>query len=303
MKIYYPLPLLSISGGIKVVIQHSHMLNEAGYECIVITPTHYNNPYPNYNFAKFSTWNEVLSNVNFDDIFVFNWLPDFDSFKHLNNRMIFFSQGVINKVHNHDLSNVLNKRMELWTISKHSRDFYFYGYNTESHIVNNWINTEIFSSDTKNIVKDRVGMIDYRTYYNEELANKLVHYGFSLLKINGSENDVANMMRTCDYFVSATSGVYNGHDHAEGFPLPGAEAMACGAILITYNNNGCYEYSFNKVNSYMTEEQTSENLILKLLEAKGSLYKEKIRSNGIFTIEQKFNKNIILNQIKRGLRL
>lgn len=303
MKIFYPLPALPRNGGIKVCIQHSHLLNSNGHNCYIVLPGMQETPYKEYSMAKFISFHDMMNIVEEDDIFVFNWPPDIKNYLGLNNKFYYYSQGVINKDCPVDHTSYLNDRFELITIGKHSRDFYFYGYGKDSRIINNWINYIVFYDSKIKTVKNRVGMIKHRHHYDESIKEKIESNDFEVLEISGTESEVADLMRTCDYFVMCSRGVYNGHDYAEGFPLPGAEAMACGAILITYNNHGCLEYAFDKVNSFVAWENTPDDLISKLIEARNSPVKEEIRRTGCFTTRQRFNSEVVYNQIINALGL
>ena len=145
-------------------------------------------------------------------------------------------------------------------------------------------------------------MINHRHNYDPHIGNLLIENGFTILDIGGSEEDVARLMGSCDYFIQCSPGLWNGYEHTAGFPLPGAEAMASGAILLTYNTKGVLEYAFDKINSVVFE--TPEELLdrLKILE-ENTEEKESLREMGIKTIQTKFDAQTILKELIKGLQL
>ena len=80
MTIFHVLPHLDVAGGVKVAIQHSHLLNELGHSCWVTAPDVSQNPFPGYGGARFLPWDRARGEVGRDDVVVFNWSEDIARF-------------------------------------------------------------------------------------------------------------------------------------------------------------------------------------------------------------------------------
>ena len=242
------MPHLARTGGIKVVLQHIHLLTAAGIpaECIAISTAHGNtSPFPRYTMTRL----HIGANAHMiteEDTLVFVWPNDIEHYSNINCRKIHYAQGCLcttNMPELHIPFSGIDKDYELWTIGSNSRTYGAMRYGKESKLVRNWIDTEVFKPGTK--VPKTVGMITHRQNYNPELGNLLTGAGYRVVEISGSEEEVASKMGTCDYFIQCSPGLWNDYEYTEGFPLPGAEAMASGAILLTYDSRGVLEYAFD----------------------------------------------------------
>lgn len=76
----------------------------------------------------------------------------------------------------------------------------------------------------------------------------------------GNDIELNLLYNECDIFVSAS---YN-----EGFGLPGLEAMATGAVLITSDSGGCTEYAKHEYNCLVFNSGNSEELAHAILKLK-----------------------------------
>ena len=318
MVYFHVLPHLHRNGGIKVAIQHSHILNRKGINCFVTAPggeikavkVNYgtDSPYPNYTAAKIISWEEAHNIINPEDVVIFNWGADIKEFgSKLNNKKYYFAQACFftpDENHNNlDLygqPDVLKDDIEIVTISEEVHRYFLYGFRKDSRVVNNWINTDIFRPDKSKRVENRVGMISHRAYSAGEVIEKVKKGGFQFLQIGGTENQVAEQMRTCEYFVSCSNGIHNGWRETEGFPLPSAEAMASGCFVVSFDNGGCREYLHDTVTGFIAEENTADGVLSDLMFAKGCDFKEEIRRNAIESIRRRFNETAIFEQIQRA---
>lgn len=70
------------------------------------------------------------------------------------------------------------------------------------------------------------------------------------IKYPSNDTEVVACMQNCDIFISAS--------HLEGFGLPGLEAMACGAALITTNSGGITQYATHEENALIVDVGDSE---------------------------------------------
>jgi len=303
MRIFYPLPALPRNGGIKVCIQHSHLLNSHGHTSLIVTPEVCENPYPRYEQARFIQEDSCLDMVQPDDVFVFCWAESIRPYFHLDNRFLFFSQGVVNSTDPVHHTVWLNSRFELMVLGRHARDFFFYGHGKESQVITNWIDCSLFRPVSQQRVQRRVGLIEHREYADDKLHGLLKTRGYEVFPFKGTEEQIAQAMQSCDYFLSTAKGVFNGHDCAEGFALPSAEAMASGAILIGYNNQGCLSYAHDRVNSRIAWNSIPEELISLLDEVENDPEKERLRECGTFTIQKGFTGAVVYGQLKQALGL
>jgi glycosyltransferase involved in cell wall biosynthesis len=98
----------------------------------------------------------------------------------------------------------------------------------------------------------------------------------SVLYIRPSDNDLARLYSACDVFVSAS--------WYEGFGLPGLEAMACGAAVVTTDSRGIQEYAVNGINCLIVPPKNPDALadaILSLLS--NPELADKLKNNGPVT--------------------
>ncbi|MEN3039895.1 MAG: glycosyltransferase family 4 protein, partial [Candidatus Kryptonium sp.] len=55
------------------------------------------------------------------------------------------------------------------------------------------------------------------------------------------------------------NAIFLSPSYSEGFPLPPAEAMACGCALVTTNSLGVLEYAYNEKNAIVTSSPPDPN--------------------------------------------
>ncbi len=92
-------------------------------------------------------------------------------------------------------------------------------------------------------------------------------YGPSLLvsAFGSQRTELPDWVRWIDYpNQTALRAIYNGHavfvvpSHFEGWGLPGIEAMACGAALVTTDNGGCSDYAINEVTALVVPPKAQD---------------------------------------------
>lgn len=308
MKIFQILPHLSRNGGIKVAIQLCHLSNKYGIESYVLSPNISESPYSNYNLCKFLSFEDSINFISPDDIFIFHWFENYQYFEKYNNKKYYFAQGCwfLEQGYpspfdnNGNLIIFKNGDVELVTISSEVQNYFLYCYRIQSKILNNWINTDIFYPDLDIRVSNRIGAISSSRYnYSHDFVKKINDLGYEFLRIEGDENQVAHSMRTCRYFINFSLGLYNGWKKTEGFPLPSAEAMASGCIVLSYDNGGVKEYLFDCINGFLCNENTEDSIINKILKIK-RLNLEQITEAGVNTIKQRFNEQVIFSQFREA---
>jgi len=320
MKYIVVVPHLHRNGGIKVAMQQTHLLNENGKEAFLTTPAgeikatqvNYGElPFINYNKCKIVSWEEAENLIEPEDIIIHNWGENIKEFaRDKNNKKFYFAQACFftpeENLNNLDLygqPEVLKDDIQIVSISDEVQRYFLYGFKKNTKKINNWINTDIFKPEESRRVKNRVGMIAHRAYAANSLVEKIKNSGFNFIMMHGTENDIAKDMQTCEYFVSCSMGIHNGWRETEGFPLPSAEAMACGCLTISYHNGGCVEYMSDKINSFVTNKNTEDMLMKELIRARDCLYKEEIKRNAIDSIKRRFNKEEIFKQMMEAYAL
>lgn len=135
---------------------------------------------------------------------------------------------------------------------------------------------------------------DFEVLLFTSQANAQFNVPFSFtIKYPENDYDVVECMQNCDIFVSAS--------HLEGFGLPGLEAMACGAALITTNSGGVTQYATDGINSLIIKVGDVEALIIaieKLLDNPGLL--KKLSDAGLATSTM-FTWDIMCDNFEREL--
>lgn len=108
---------------------------------------------------------------------------------------------------------------------------------------------------------------------NEEKLNYQVPSEWVIGKPN-NDTELNLLYNECDIFVSASSN--------EGFGLPGLEAMATGAVLITSDSGGCTEYAKDGFNCLIFNSGNSTELAQAILKVKNDeLLRTDLMNQGI----------------------
>ncbi len=271
MTIFYYCPADNkCFGGIKVIYDHVDILNRNGFKAYVLhfktkdfrcdwfknqspiaffkykTPLHKICP-------KRSKWSEkvVLPNgkihkFNETDIIV---LPEIygSDFSHIapKQKKVIFNQGTYLTFKNafrknHKAKGYLDKNIiGCMSVSKDGMDYLTTAFPTLNlQYVRNAINTDLFNYSDKK--KPIISYIESKNCFDLyqiiemlKLRGKLAKFEFVAIK-GKSQKEVAKIMQKSVLFLNVA--MY------EGFGLPPAEAMACGAIAVGYHGNGGREY-------------------------------------------------------------
>jgi len=168
-------------------------------------------------------------------------------------------------------------------------------------MVNNFVDQEVFYPREK--IKNRVCFLKHREHYIEGIEKSFESLGFSTVVACGTQQEVAEILGTAEYFVSFAPGIYDGYEKSEGFPLPPAEAMSSGCVVFCMDSNGINEYVLNRVNA-IYHGGGFNDAATKLLEIKDNEpYKRWLSDNAFNTFKYRFNKENTWNQIKAALDL
>jgi hypothetical protein len=299
MRVFFIVPHFNAFGGIKVMFQHCFILNNAGIESYVCGPTLSALPFPRYA-SKVCTWDNAKNMAHPDDVFIFTW-DCFVQFRTVPGKKKFLAQECLRDVFPNRQA-VLSEFQDIMVVSKHSSYYYLYVCKKKTKVIPQWIDSSLFCPNKNKLIPGRIGMMRHRENYNIQIAEKLSKV--DLLTISGSEDQVAEQLQTCEYFLGMSGGLFNGFDYTEGFCLPGAEAMATGCFVISFDNGGCLDYCFDKVNSFVSWKNTVDD-VMDLLKAAQSMpleKREEIKNIGVKTIQYRFNKENTLQALLSAIK-
>jgi len=301
MKIYICVPNILNNGGIKVAAQWTKFLCDHGYDAILANGP--GNPCMGY-------WNFTVPTCSFAQIedhpenkIVHNWGPDILQTQRLHlSQIYYYAQDCAQPYYPlNEQYMPLMLKMRFITIGHHSHFYYLYNYKVQSKMVNNFVDQEVFYPREK--IKNRVCFLKHREHYIEGIEKSFESLGFSTVVACGTQQEVAEILGTAEYFVSFAPGIYDGYEKSEGFPLPPAEAMSSGCVVFCMDSNGINEYVLNRVNA-IYHGGGFNDAATKLLEIKDNEpYKRWLSDNAFNTFKYRFNKENTWNQIKAALDL
>jgi glycosyltransferase involved in cell wall biosynthesis len=265
MKIFYYCPCSNKPcGGIKVIYQHVQVLHENGFEVYVLHPKpnfkctwfKHQTPVANYSLSISNLYNTqkklTLPNgkkytLKNEDIIV---IPEVygPNFKKIapNNKKVIFNQGAYLSFKKYSLNltdktgNYLdNNIIASLCISEDTYKNIQFAFPTLPIYRVQWsLNTSIFHYQG-----NKKPIVAYMPRKNIEHARHIInllkfHGGLDNITIrkinNKTELEVSEILKESLIFINLGS--------AEGLPLPPAEAMASGCLVIGYHGNGGKEY-------------------------------------------------------------
>ena len=245
------------SGGVSVAAKWVRALIEHGHDAMFITPN--GDPSPHWLSFKVPAGSYAdVRDVPGNKV-VHVWMDCLKEFRTRQADLYYFAQDVCQPQYNETYPGRFKveylpilKQAKLVTIGHHSHWFYLYRWGLTSKIVNNWVDMDIFKPTEKE--PRSVAMIDHRDHMNKDIADSLRAAGFTVNIARGSEKEVAEVMGKSRFFVTDVRGRFDGFENSEGFPMPIAEAMACGCVPICRDTNGVREYVFDRVNGLMFKD-------------------------------------------------
>jgi glycosyltransferase involved in cell wall biosynthesis len=311
MRLFHVLPHLNLNGGVKVALQHSHLLNLRGHDCIVTAPGVSAPPFDRYAQARLLPWDDARRSLRADDVLIYNWSEDLagfgDDFAH---RSFYFAQACFfsdpaepDNLGLYEQARVLDPRLTLLSVSREVQRYFLYAFGRASRRVGNWIDGSLFHPRPERRVRGRVGLIHHRAYASPRVSERLAALGFEPELVRGSEAAVAQRLQTCEYFVSCSPGFHNGWRGTEGFQLPTAEAMACGCLTVSYDTGGCADYLIDGANGFLARGDDDEALVAAVLRARDSRGHAAIAACAAHTIARACNAETVAAQLGAALGL
>ncbi len=292
------------SGGVSVAAKWVRLLLEHGHEAMFITPNGDLSPF----WLSFKVPTGSYADVQ--DLpgnkVVHIWMDCLIQFQTQQADLFYYAQDVCQPQYNETNPGRFEaeylpilKKTKLICIGHHSHWFYLYRWGLASKIVHNWVDTKVFRPAAKE--PRSVCMIDHRDHFSAEIERSLRNAGFIVHIARGSETDVAAAMAKSRFFVSDVRGRFDGFEMSEGFPMPIAEAMACGCIPFCRDTNGVREYAYDGVNGFFF---TNPAAILECLEiALREPQLEFWAMNAQQTMRAVFSRESAWEQIKEGLEI
>ncbi|MEM9556462.1 MAG: glycosyltransferase family 4 protein [Acidobacteriota bacterium] len=275
-RIVHVVPHLNVNGGIKVALQQAEILGDLGLESLVATPRPASSPFPRYR-ATLATWDAVEPRAS--DIVIGHWPEALERFvaAHPDRRRMrriyhaqacFYTRRDQPRDEAPDLDvyaqhTVLRPDIELFAVSREVQRYFLYAFGRPSRRVPNWIDTRLFTPDPSLRVRGRVGLLRHRDYGGDNspadapLVDALDARGFEVVVLAGSEEEVADGLRRCELFVSASRGEPNGWRRTEGFQLPTAEAMACGCLVVSVDTGGVGDHLIDGATGVLVDADDS----------------------------------------------
>jgi glycosyltransferase involved in cell wall biosynthesis len=296
MKIYIVVPDILNNGGIKVAAQWTMLLRTSGFDAILANTDGKPCREDWYGFMVPTCSIDQIEDVP-GNIVVYNWGPDLlrRTIQHCSK--FYYAQDCAQPNYPQNeifMPILLREDWKLITIGPHSHYYYLYNFRKQSKIVHNFVDTEKFFPRKK--IPQSVCMMNHREHYNPELIETLKSAGFQVIIAQGNQKEVSEALGSSEYFISTASGVWDGFESSEGFPLPIAESLASGCVTLCCNTNGVLTFLHDKINGLILENKNDVlQILLKLKDQEE--YKDVLRANAVLTFTKKFNKENTLRQI------
>lgn len=321
MKINFLVPHLKIAGGIMVLVEYAHYLSLFGHEVkvIVVNTTKFQRLCFNFFYYKPKWLRAKKFKIKAIAKLVENVLPKADVLIFSSSEHALavedYSQKVGKKVYivQHD-ERLYHGQRELVaktyalpyvfiTVATWLSDMLMKEFDQKPYLLLNVLDQEIFHlyDIKKNLDSIRILMLQHTYQWKgvkegveivSELKNKypnikLIMYGARQDRAECDEyhfqpigKEVAKIHASCDIFLCPSWD--------EGFGLPSLEAMACGCVLVTYDNGGSRDYAFDHLTALVAKRKDVQDLKNKLELA---IIDKKLRQD-IINNAQSFVKNM-----------
>lgn len=339
-KVFVQIPLNNPSGGIKVANQLVNLFREHNYESYVVLPHEtYQadwmlHPAPTINIARM----KELCNSN--DIVINNWLDKEtikETIKLKAKTKVFYCQGCTfprskTLIGDDHLKTDLGFT-HFWAVSTDSLNYLTktYPYVRSWYLVNPYFDSEFIRQTISGIqTKHQILCLSRK-------GNKYVNFSrllfglrikFEIINRKFTEKEFYQLCVASKFFLSTAIGIDNHlfknfikyiinilgtkktyqtihyvipYGHKEGFPLPPAEAAACGSIVIGFAMGGGLEW-MSPTTCFLAKDRSYFSLIKKIKEALSASYEQlsTMRENA-FRAVSKFNKENTWQQIETFL--
>ncbi len=227
------LPHNDIYGGVKSVNKIVNLLNGHHREAYVCTPG--GKParwlvHP----ASCLSWEEAQKRVKPSDILIFNWMPDLDHFRTPGNYII----HARDRFQDFRSSRVTNYWAVTPSVEKYLRGL---GIGGEIGICTTYVDTSVFKPREK-IARSVAYMLRRGFEFIRPIVERRADITWLWIE-NEPELRVAELLGNAELFLYPTMGTGKGTETTkseEAFGNPGLEAMACGAVLLSFEFESVY---------------------------------------------------------------
>lgn len=333
-KVFIQIPANRPSGGVKVVNQLVNLFREHNYESYIVLPRDVyqanwlENPAPTINIDKM----KILCERN--DIVIDNWLDENtinETRKLKAQTKVFYSQGCTYYKSQYLVGDELFKSdlgyTHFWAVSNDSSNYLINKYSRlkKLYLVSPYFEFKIAENISKNIKREnkilcfsRKG-IRYimlaKLFFNKKIKFNVVN--------NFTEKECYELMSSNKFFLHTAVGVKNRqlrniyyflrgkkeniysvispYGYKEGFPLPAAEAVLCGSIVIGFAMGGGLEW-MSPSTCFLAKDRSCFSLIKNIQAALSASNEElDIMRGNAFRAISKFNKEHTWRQIETFL--
>lgn len=145
--------------------------------------------------------------------------------------------------------------LKLGTHSRVQAGWYMATYTIAPEYIPEWSDDHVFYPAPAKRIASRIGYFDEGTHTAATIAR--IQSGLEandlraeFLQISGGEAEVRDKLQTCSIVLGMNTGKWR---FGEGCPRGQQEAMHCGAVLVSFNVWGNYEYLTDGYTGYMVE--------------------------------------------------
>jgi glycosyltransferase involved in cell wall biosynthesis len=327
LKIAYVLNHARVCGGVKILLEHTNYLVDRGHQVVIIC----RDEKPNWRNVK-ANFIQVPHHMGFleamPDVDVIvcttaDQVPECYSIQKA--PVILFEQGDTYIFEFDTLNNDSQTYFkELWSypipivgVSKILIDTLYQNFGRRGQVLKNALDKRYFFPRTHHSIgKPRILFVgqENNTFKGIKVIREALelvrksgkdfdevwvsqqtpksHFNGTLV-INPSQQNLGNIYRSCDIFVSGS--------YYESFSLPPLEAMTCGCAVVSTNNLGIQEYGIDGNNCLLGEVGKPESLAKHIIDLIDNYDKRmKLVENGYKTA-QKFNWEEIIPEWEKYL--
>lgn len=334
-KTFVQIPINYPAGGIKVAHQLVNLFIEKGYESYIVLPDRVYparwliNPAPTINTAR------MKKICQREDIVIDNWIDKdtvFETSKLNARTKIFYLQGCTFYKSKKLIGDEFLKKdlgyTHFWVVSQDSLNYLKNKYNRikKWYLIHPYLEFDLIERYKKN-QKRKKAILCFSRKGSPYIKTARFFYGnkinFNVVSKEFTEEESYKLFLSNKFFLHTAAGVNNRFfsnlketlkgrmentysvikpsGYREGFPLPAAEAAACGCIVIGFAMGGGLEWMRND-NCFLAKDRSYVSILKKTKEALFSS-EEKLnttRENALKTVT-KFNKESTWHQISNFL--
>ena len=188
------------------------------------------------------------------------------------------------------------------THNRYIQAWYMATYGITPTLIREWSDTDIFYPDEAERVPGRIGCMPDDPGSREVYERLRAEFGDRVVIVQGSEQQVADTMRTVDVFAGLNPGKHP--LWGEGCPRTQQEAMHCGCVLVAYDVMGNQEYLYDGWTGRIVERGDQEGFVETITHLLGHPEeKEQLRRRGIDLARALFSDRGKIELMRRWLGL